>query len=308
MADYTYELIIIGGGPAGLTAGLYAARDGLNFLLFEKGTAGGQMLLSTEIDNYPGFSESIIGIELAQKMRSHGERFGMSVRSEEAKGLAVRDGAIYVATDKGEYGSKSVIVATGSSYRKLGVPGEESLLGRGVSYCGSCDGPFFRGRSLVVVGGGDSAIEEALFLTRFASGIKVVHRRNRLRAGPFLKKQASANEKIEFVWDSVVTEILGEEKVRGVVLENVHDGSRSELECDGVFIFIGAKPSTDFLRGVVELDETGYVVTDINMRASLPGVFAAGDVRRDSVKQIAVSVGDGVTALIHAERYIEVLD
>ena len=297
-------MIIIGGGPAGLTAGIYAGRDGLDAILLERGSLGGQILLSVEVANYPGFPDSPSGFELAGVMKKHVENFALSVRKEEARTLAMEGRAVSVTTNTRRYRARSVIVATGSSYRHLGVPGEERLRGKGVSYCGSCDGPFFREKSLVVVGGGDTAIEEALFLTRFAREVTVVHRRRRLRAGPYLQRQAFANPKIGFVWDSVVREISGENSVTGVVLENVHSGRLEERRCDGVFIFIGATPNTAFLAGEVELDEGGYIVTDINMRTSLPGVFAAGDVRKDSVKQVAASVGDGATAFIHAERYI----
>jgi len=304
MTDHLYELIIIGGGPAGLAAGIYAARDSLDCLLFEKDTSGGQLMLATEVANYPGFSAALTGDELAERMREHACRFGLSVQRETVVALDVRGSAISVTTDKGRYRARAVIVATGSSYRFLGVPGEERLRGRGVSYCGSCDGPLFRGRSLVVVGGGDTALEEALFLTRFAAEIRIVHRRHELRAKRYLQKLAFAHKKIGFILDSVVREIRGQERVTGVLIEDVREGSTRELTCDGVFIFIGAQPNSRFMEGCCARDEGGYVVTDCNMRTSATGVFAAGDVRKDSVRQIASAVGDGVTALIRAEQFL----
>ena len=304
MTDHLYELIIIGGGPAGLAAGIYAARDSLDCLLFEKDTSGGQLKLATEVANYPGFSASLTGDELAKRMREHASRFGLTVQRETVVTLGARGSAISVTTDKRRYRARAVIVATGSSYRVLGVPGEERLRGRGVSYCGSCDGPLFRGRSLVVIGGGDTALEEALFLTRFAAEIRIVHRRNELRAKRCLQELAFAHKKIAFILDSVVREIRGQERVTGVLIENVREGSARELTCDGVFIFIGTQPNSRFLEGCCARDEAGYVVTDCNMRTSAPGVFAAGDVRNDSVRQIASAVGDGVTALIRAEQFL----
>jgi thioredoxin reductase (NADPH) len=237
-------------------------------------------------------------------MREHARRFGLAVRVETVVALGVGESAISVTTDKRRYRARTVIVASGSSYRMLGVTGEERLRGRGVSYCGSCDGPLFRGGSVVVVGGGDTALEEALFLTRFAAKIRIVHRRNELRAKRYLQKIAFAHEKIEFILDSIVREIRGQERVGGVLIENVREKSRRELACDGVFIFIGTQPNSGFLSGCCACDEAGYVVTDAHMCTSAPGIFAAGDVRRDSVRQIASAVGDGVTALIRAEQFL----
>lgn len=304
MSEHLHELIIIGGGPAGLAAGIYAARDGLDCILFEKNAQGGQLALTSEIANYPGFAAPIAGYELADKMREHAARFGLAVHAESVVSLDAEENAFSAATDKRRRRSRTVIIATGSSYRMLGVPGEERLMGHGVSYCGSCDGPLFRGGSLVVVGGGDTAIEEALFLTRFAARIKIVHRRDEFRAKRYLQKLAHDNPKIEFVMGSVIREIRGRERVAGVVVEDVGTGGVSELACDGVFIFVGARPNTGFLKGCCACDESGCIVTDCGMRASIPGVFAAGDVRAGSVRQVASAVGDGVTALIHAEQFL----
>ncbi len=304
MSNHLYELIIIGGGPAGLAAGIYAARDGLDCLLFEKEAQGGQLALTSEIANYPGFATPIAGYELADKMREHAGRFGLAVHAETAVAFAVGEDAFSVTTDERRCRSRAVIIAAGSSYRMLGVPGEERLRGHGVSYCGSCDGPLFRGGSLIVVGGGDTALEEALFLTRFAARIKLVHRRNEFRAKRYLQKLAHAHPKMEFALGSVVREIRGRDRVTGVVIEDVRMGGVSEFACDGVFIFIGARPNTGFLKNCCTCDEAGYVVTDCDMRTSVPGVFAAGDVRAGSVRQVASAVGDGVTALIHVEQFL----
>lgn len=304
MPDHLYELIIIGGGPAGLAAGIYAARDGLDCLLFEKNAQGGQLALTSEIANYPGFATPISGHELAGRMREHAARFGLAAHAETVTALEVEGNAFLVATDKRRCRSRAVIVAAGSSYRTLGVPGEERLMGRGVSYCGSCDGPLFRGGSLVVVGGGDTALEEALFLTRFAARIRLVHRRSELRAKRYLQKLAHGHPKMEFALGTVIREIRGQERVTGVVIEDVQNGGIFELACDGVFVFVGAQPNTGFLQGCCACDGKGYVVTGCDMRTSVRGVFAAGDVRAGSVRQIASAVGDGVTALIHAEQFL----
>ncbi len=308
MSDHTYELIIIGGGPAGLAAGLYAARDELDCLLFERGAIGGQVILSNEIANYPGFLDLHSGLDLAKRLSDHALHFGLRVQSQAVDSITSSGGIISVGAAEARHNAKSVIIATGSSYRKLGIPGEDRLQGSGVSYCGSCDGPFFRDKSVVVIGGGDASVEEAIFLSRFASEVKLVHRRDKLRAGPALQKLALENKKIKFIWNSIPREIRGDKMVEGVLIENVRDGRKEEVRCGGVFILVGTKPNSDFLRGFVKLDDNGYVITDINMRTSVGGVFAAGDVRKDSVRQIASSVGDGVTALIQAERYIGTLD
>jgi thioredoxin reductase (NADPH) len=237
-------------------------------------------------------------------MREHAGCFGLAAHAESVDVLAVEDNAFLITTDKRRCRSRAVIVATGSTYRMLGVPGEECLRGRGVSYCGSCDGPFFRDAALVVVGGGDTALEEALFLTRFATRITLVHRRNELRAKRYLQKLAYDHPKIEFTLDSVVRKIRGEERVTGVVIEDVRNGDSRELACDGVFVFIGSQPNTGFLKGCCAFNEDGYVVTDCDMRTSIPGVFAAGDVRAGSVRQIASAVGDGVTAIVHVGQFL----
>jgi thioredoxin reductase (NADPH) len=304
MTDHLHDLIIIGGGPAGLAAGIYAARDGFDCILLESRTPGGQLANTAGIANYPGFPGEVSGFELAEKMREQAVAFGLKIEEEEARGLA-RDGArLRVECAGGAREARAVIVATGATRRKLGVPGEDRLGGRGVSYCGTCDGPLFRDMRVVVAGGGDTAVEEAVFIARFASRVTIVHRRDRLRASPGLQRRAFAEKKIDFCWDSVIREIRGEGRVSGVMVGEAAGGGAREFPCEGVFIFAGSTPNTAFLKGALALDEAGCVVADISMATSLPGVFAAGDARRDSVRQIAAAVGDGVTAVIQAERYL----
>ena len=302
------ELIIIGSGPAGWTAGIYAGRARLAPLLITGRAPGGQMALTSEVENYPGFPQGLSGQELAQLMQQQAERFGTKVQMDEVTAVELANHPFKVTTYGGEYETKALIIATGTSPRKLGVPGEAELTGRGVSYCATCDGFFYQGRQVVVVGGGDSALEEAIFLTRFANRVYVVHRRNRLRAEKVFQQRAFRNEKIRFVWDSVVTEILGDSKVTGVRLKNVKTEEESGLEADGVFIYVGTIPNTGFLEGQLELDDRGYVVTNRQCHTSVPGVFAAGDVQERVLKQIATAVGSGAMAAMEAEKFIAELE
>lgn len=304
MHDHLYDLIIVGGGPAGLAAGVYAARDLLDCVLLEKGAVGGQVAMVAEVANYPGFPGAISGFDLAEKIREQAVAFGLRIEEDEAGRLSRADGRLVIECAGGRRAARAVIVATGATRRALGVRGESRLCGRGVSYCGMCDAPLFRGMRVVVAGGGDTAVEEAIFISRFASEVTVVHRRDRLRASPGLQRRAFAEKKIGFLWGSVIREIRGGERVAGVVVGDAKGGGERELPCDGVFIFIGSTPNTSFLGGAVELDGEGCVVADLSMATSVPGVFAAGDVRRGSARQIASAVGDGVTAVIAAERYI----
>ena len=302
------RLIIIGSGPAGWTAGIYAGRAQLEPLLITGTAVGGQMTLTPEIENYPGFPEGISGQELTQLMQQQAERFGTRVQMDEVTAVELSNHPFKVVTYGEEYETKALIIATGTSPRKLEVPGEAELTGRGVSYCATCDGFFYKDRKVVVVGGGDAAIEEAIFLTKFASQVYVVHRRNRLRAEKIFQERAFRNEKIEFVWDSVVTEILGDEKVTGVRLKNVKTEEESVLETDGVFIYVGAIPNTGFLKGQLELDDRGYIATDRQCHTSVPGVFAAGDVQERVLKQVATAVGSGAMAAMEAEKFIAELE
>jgi len=304
--DILYDCIIIGGGPAGLTAGLYCARAKLNTLLLEKGTFGGQIAITDLVENYPGFPEGISGKELAQRFKTQAERFGLKIARKEAIKIEKEGKEILVHLRSGEViRSKTLIIASGSNPRRLGVPGEEEFLNRGVSYCATCDGALFDGVPIAVVGGGDSATQEALFLTRFGSVVYLIHRRDKLRAQKHLQEKVLSHPKIKFVPDTVVEEIRGKEFVEKLLLRNVKTGELSELPVEGVFIFIGLEPNTGFLKGAVELDERGYIITDERLRTSLEGVFACGDCRSGATGQVAVAVGEGCIAAIEAEKYIE---
>ena len=302
------NLIIIGSGPAGWTAGIYAGRAQLSPLLITGGAPGGQMALTSEIENYPGFPQGLSGQELTQLMQQQAERFGTRVQMDEVNAIELSNHPFKVTTYGDEYETKSLIIVTGTSPRKLGVPGEAEFRGRGISYCATCDGFFYQDRQVVVVGGGDSALEEAIFLTKFARQVHAVHRRNRLRAEKVFQERAFRNEKIEFVWDSVVTEILGEGKVAGVRLKNVKTEEESTLEADGVFIYVGVIPNTGFLGGQLELDDRGYIVTDRQCHTSMPGVFAAGDVQERVLKQVSTAVGSGAMAAMEAEKFVAELE
>ncbi|MCH7522734.1 MAG: thioredoxin-disulfide reductase [Chloroflexi bacterium] len=303
MARQEYEIVIIGGGPAGLAAGLYAARARRKTVLLEKGVIGGQISLTELVENYPGVP-SINGFDLAQAMLKQAESYGMETQFVETTALE-RDGKAWlVRTAEDEYLARAVIVTAGADYNKLGVPGEERLTGRGVSYCATCDAAFFKGQHVAVVGGGDAAMDEGLFTTRHVDKISVIHRRDRLRASAILQERAFANPKMEFVWNTVVTEILGEEAVTGVRLRNRETGEDSSLDVAAVFIFIGQHPNTDFLRGLVPTDEGGHAVVNEWMETERPGLYVAGDARRNSARQVVSSAGDGATAAIAAEHYL----
>ncbi|MEJ7553747.1 MAG: thioredoxin-disulfide reductase [Aquificaceae bacterium] len=304
--DILYDCIIVGGGPAGLTAGLYCARAKLNTLLFEKGTLGGQIALTDLVENYPGFPEGISGKELTKKFKEQAERFGLQILKKEVIKLEKVGKEIVLHLRTGELvRSKTVILAVGSNPRKLGVPGEEEFLNRGVSYCATCDGALFEGVPVAVIGGGDSATQESLFLTRFASKVYLVHRRDQLRAQKNLQEKVFSNPKITFVPNKVVEEIKGGDFVEKLLLRDTRDNSLSELPVEGVFIFIGLEPNTGFLKGTIDLDDKGYIITDQKMRTSMEGVFAAGDCRSGATGQVAVAVGEGCISAIEAERYIE---
>jgi len=302
-----YDVIIAGAGPAGMTAAVYTSRANMSTLMLERGIPGGQMANTEEIENYPGFG-SILGPDLSTKMFEHAQQFGAEYAYGEIK--EIRDEEPYkrvIAGDK-EYLTKSVIVATGAEHRLLGAPGEKELSGRGVSYCAVCDGAFFRNKELVVVGGGDSAVEEAVFLTRFASKVTIVHRRDQFRAQKILQKRAFENEKIEVIWDSAVKEIRGEGKVQSVLLENTKTGEQSELATDGVFIYVGMDPLTESVRPLGITNDAGYVLTDEKMYTKVKGVFAAGDVREKLLRQVVTATGDGSIAAQSAQHFVEALD
>ena len=298
-----YDTIIIGAGPAGMTAALYAARSNLKVALIEGGLPGGQMNNTSDIENYPGYA-NISGPELAEKMFEPLENLGVEHLYGFVKDIENHDDVKKVITDDEEFETRTVIVATGSKHRLLGVPGEEELNSRGVSYCAVCDGAFFRDQDLLVVGGGDSAVEEAIFLTQFAKSVTIVHRRDELRAQRVLQDRAFANEKIKFIWDSVVKEIKGENRVESVVIENVKTNQVTEHAFGGVFIYVGLDPVSDFTKDLQIQDESGWIVTDDHMKTSVAGVFAVGDVRQKDLRQVTTAVGDGAIAGQEAYKYI----
>jgi thioredoxin reductase (NADPH) len=302
------KVIIVGSGPAGFTAAVYTARAELAPLLIAGQQIGGQVALSSEIENYPGFPERITGADLYQDMQKQAERFGTRIEYDEVTEVDLSGHPFRVKTWGDEFETQALIIATGTSPRKLGVPGEEELRGRGVSYCATCDGYFFKGKDLVVVGGGDSAVEEAGFLTRFADKVYLVHRRDRLRAEVYLQTRVLNNEKVEPVWNTVVEEIVGEEGVTGVRVRNVKTDEESLLDVSGIFIYIGDVPNTQFLGDQVKLDERGYISTDRNTHTSVDGVFAAGDVQEPNLRQVATAVGTGARAGVEAERFIAGLE
>jgi len=299
----THEVIIIGGGPGGLTAGLYTSRAGLKSLLIERGIFGGQIVNASQVDNYPGFPEGISGLDLASLMHQQASKYGLETITAEV--TAIKPGHTYsVITSQGSFEAEAVIIAAGSEYRRLGVPGEEKLLGRGVSYCATCDGFLFHDLDVAVVGGGDTAITDALELSQHASKVYIIHRRDQLRAGQVLQKQALAHPKLKPVWDTVVDEITGDNKVSGLKLRNVKTSEITDLQVSGVFIAVGLNPNTQAFSDIVELDETGLIKTSELMATSAPGIFAVGDIRKNSPRQIASAVGDGATAALSTFKYL----
>ncbi len=305
----TYDIIIVGGGPGGLTSGLYAARADMRTLLVEGNAQASQITMTDMIENYPGVP-AIGGFELNDSFKRQAVSFGLEVRPEQVSRIhRAQSGDVEgweVVTDNGAYRALSVIVSTGAAWSRLGVPREEEMVGRGISYCATCDAPFYRNREVVVVGGGDTAIQEAIYLTKFASKVTLIHRRDRLRATAVLQQRAFANEKITFAWDSTVEEILGENGVTGVRIRNVKDpGLQKEIPADGVFIFVGLVPNTDFVEGIVNLDTDGYIIVDCDMKTSTEGVFACGDCISKSLRQVVTACGDGATAAHNASLYVD---
>jgi len=295
-----YRGVVIGGGPAGITAGLYCARSGLDVVLIERGVIGGQITNAAQVENYPGFPQGISGIELGQRMHEQATGYGLETLFAEVIGHLV-------STSEGDFIAKSVIIASGSQFRKLSVPGEAELAGKGVSYCATCDGPFFRDKAVAVIGGGDTALTEAIYLSKFASKVSIIHRRDELRASKVLQKKAETEPKIDFVWNAVVDRIEGEGTVRQLRLRNTKDGIISLLPADGVFIAVGVEPETGYLQGILPLDEKGRIITNEVMETRIPGILAAGDVRHNSARQAITAAGDGATAALSAERFVSSL-
>lgn len=299
-----YDIIIIGGGPAGYTSALYGARAGLEVLLIEKFYAGGQMATTENIENYPGFDMGIDGFELAQKMKTQAEKFGVKTELNEVKSVELNEKIKKVTTSNGEHLTKTVIIATGASPRELGVTGEEKFKGRGVHYCASCDGMFYKGKTVIVVGGGDTAVSDALLLSRVANKVILVHRRDTLKATKVYHEALFNAKNVTFYWDSVVKEIIGKNSLEGMVVENVKTKETSNILADGVFVSIGRIPSTELVKNQLNLDDSGYIIATENTMTNKDGVFAVGDVRTKPLRQVVTAVGDGANAVYYAENYI----
>jgi thioredoxin reductase (NADPH) len=306
-----YDVVIIGGGPAGLTAGMYAARANLRVLAIEGGSTLSQITMTDLIENYPGIPEGANGYDLIERLRKQATQFGLETLSADVTGLARKkwDGleGWEVLAGENRYGALTVIIATGANWRRLGVAGEERFIGKGVSFCATCDGPFYKNREVAVVGGGDTAIQEAIFLTQFARKVTVIHRRNRLRATAILQQRALANEKIVFAWDSVVEKIDGLDLLQEVRIRNLKTAEEKTLRVDGIFVFVGLNPNTEAFRGAVDMDERGYIRVDPEMRTSAAGVFAAGDCIVKRLRQVVTACGDGATAAFSAQHRVEEL-
>ncbi len=299
-----YDMVILGGGPGGYTAALYAARAGLEALVLERLSAGGQMALTHQIDNYPGFEEGIDGFTLGDKMKRQAERFGAVSRSAEVLSAELSGTTKVVHTDSGEFYARTVVLATGANPKELGLAAERELVGRGIGYCASCDGMFYKGKTVVVVGGGNTAAADALLLSRVAKKVYLVHRRDALRATKIYHSQLEAAENVELCWMNTVTELLHDGRITGVRLKNEKTGEMRQIACDGVFISIGRKPATEFLAGKLELDANGYVVAGEDTMTSVPGVFAVGDLRTKPLRQVVTAVADGAAAVTAAEEYL----
>ncbi|MDD5337848.1 MAG: thioredoxin-disulfide reductase [Dehalococcoidales bacterium] len=305
MADAKkYDVIIIGGGPAGLSAGIYTARARLSTLLIEKAAVGGQIINTSQVENYPGYAEGIGGIELTQAMHQQTEKFGAETLYDEVVGLEVNGKDKVVKTPQGDFVAKAVIIAGGAERQKLNVPGEDTFSGKGVSYCATCDGAFFRDKAVAVVGGGNAAAVEALELTKFATKVTIIHRRHELRATKIVQEKVLTDKKINVLWDTVVLEIVGEKLVKQLKLRNVVTNEESNLDVSGVFVAVGSQPATGYLKGLVTLDAVGAIVTNEKLETNVPGIYAAGDIRSGSIRQVVGAAGDGAVAAINAGKYI----
>ena len=303
--SHVYDVLIIGGGPAGYTAALYATRAGLDTAILERMSPGGQMGLTDIIDNYPGFPEGVDGLTLGMNMQMQAERFGAKSLYEDVTEVDFTDPAVKVVkTAFNTYSARTVVIATGANPRELGLPNEQALTGKGVHYCAHCDGRFYKGKTVAVVGGGNSAVSDALYLSRVTDKVYVIHRRDTLRATKIYHEPLMKAENVEFIWNSAVTEILSDGRVTGVKVQNLKDGTEREVPFSGLFVSIGRKPATDFLHGALELDDYGYIVADETTRTSVPGVFAVGDVRTKALRQVVTAVADGATAIHYAEEYL----
>lgn len=299
-----YDIIIIGGGPAGLSAGIYTARARLSSLLIEKGAIGGQIINAELVENYPGFTAGISGIDLTTAMYEQATKFGLETLPDEVTGIEVKGKQKIVKIPQGDFIAGAVIIAGGSERQKLGVPGEKEYTGKGVSYCATCDGAFFRDKTVAVLGGGNSAVTEALELTRFASKIILIHRRNELRATKILQEKLLADSRIQVLWDTVVEEIKGDTFVNKIRVKNAKTGKKSELDVSGVFVSVGSQPATGYLKGLLNLDASGAIVTNDKLETSMPGIFAVGDIRSGSIRQVISAAGDGAVAAVNAGKYI----
>ncbi|MDQ2716300.1 MAG: thioredoxin-disulfide reductase [Chloroflexota bacterium] len=300
-----YDVIIIGSGPAGYTAAVYVARSNLSVLMFQGYQAGGQLMLTSDVENYPGFEEGILGPEMMEKFEVQAKRFGTEMISEDVSAVDFSKRPFTVTVDSGEYLARAIIISTGASAKWLDLPSEKRLQGRGVSACATCDGFFFKHKDIAVIGGGDTALEEATFLTRYATHVTVVHRRDALRASKIMQDRALKNAKINFIWDSAIAEVLGEDAVTGLRLRNVKTGEESTLPVQGMFLAIGHQPNTDLFKGVIKMDKAGYIVPVEYTMTNIPGVFAAGDVTDHRYRQAVTAAGDGCRAAIDVERWLE---
>jgi thioredoxin reductase (NADPH) len=300
-----YDVAIIGGGPAGLSAAVYASRGGMKTVVFEKALVGGQITTTADVENYPGFENNMSGFDIADKMRIQAEKFGTEIKQETIQSLSMNGFKKSVKTSSNEYNVKSIILATGANPRKLGVQGEAKYTGRGVSYCATCDGALYRDKTVAVVGGGDSAVEEAIFLTKFAKKVYIIHRRDELRAVKLIQKRAFENDKIEVIWDSIVKEVKGGDFIEKVELYNKKTKETSDLDLDGIFVYVGIIPNNELVKSDVELDEQGFILTDETMCTKTIGLYAAGDVVHKVLRQVVTAASDGATAAFSAEKWVE---